>query len=137
MTEGGPTEGRCGSETRKKTFAVTTRYDASEFAELEDAASRAGLTRASYQRVQSLAKPKTRSTHRAPVEKQLLGRLLGQIGKIGSNLNQIARAANMGLGVRADLVGVMGELRGLIPTILRALGGAPPSQGSSFSGDDP
>lgn len=126
MTEGGPAAGRRGSDTRKKTFAVTTRYDAKEFAELEDAASRAGLTRASYQRVQSLAKPKTRSTRRAPVEKELLARLLGQIGKIGSNLNQIARAANMGLGVRADLVGVIGELRNLVPLILRALGSAPP-----------
>lgn len=116
---------RRGSERRKKTYQVTTRYDADEYAELEEAASRAGLTRASYQRVQSLARPKTRSTRRAPVEKELLARLLGQIGKIGSNLNQIARTANMGLGVRADLVNLMGELRRLIPLILMALGQAP------------
>lgn len=123
---------RRGTERRKKTYQVTTRYDADEYAELEEAASRAGLTRASYQRVQSLARPKTRSTRSAPVEKQLLARLLGQIGKIGSNLNQIARAANMGLGVRADLVNLMGELRRLVPLILMALG-----QAASPPIDDP
>jgi hypothetical protein len=116
---------RCGTERRKKTFAVTTRYDADEYAQLEEAASEAGLTRASYQRVQTLAAPKTRSTRRAPVEKELLGRLLGQIGKIASNLNQIARAANMGFGLPANFAGILRELRNLIPDILRALGRAP------------
>jgi hypothetical protein len=120
---------RRGSETRKKSFPVTTRYDAEEFAELDEAASQAGLTRASYQRVQSLSEPKTHSTHRAPIERELLARLLGQIGKIGSNLNQIARAANMGLGLRADLAAILGELRGLIPIILRAMGRHPPPNG--------
>ena len=69
---------------------VTSPYDEAEFAELEEAASRAGLTRASYQRVQSLATPKTRSTRRAPIERETLAKVLGQLGKIGSNLNQIA-----------------------------------------------
>ena len=138
MTEDGPSFGRHGTETRKRTIAVTTRYDASEFAELDDAASRAGLTRASYQRVQSLAKPKTRSTRRAPVEKELLALLLGQIGKIGSNLNQITRAANMGLGVRAELSAVLGELRDLIPPIMWALGRPPPDAGArARQADDP
>ena len=127
MTEDGPQKGRRGSDTRKRTFAVTTRYDPSEFAELDEAASKAGLTRASYQRVQSLSSPKTRSTRRAPIERELLARLLGQLGKIGSNLNQIARAANMGMGVRAELAAVLGELRNLIPPLMRALGRAPPS----------
>lgn len=127
MTEYDPTRARHGSETRKKSYVVASRFDAEEFAELDEAASRAGLTRSSYLRVQSLAKPKTRSTRRAPVEKELLARLLGQIGKIGSNLNQIARASNMGLGVRSDLSGLMGELRTLIPPIMRALGRSPPS----------
>lgn len=129
--ESEPYRCRRGSETRKKTFAVTTRYDAQEYAELEEAASRAGLTRASYQRVQALAKPRTRSTRRAPVEKKLLGRLLGQIGKIGSNLNQIARAANMGFGVHPDLPRLVGELRRLVPLVMCALGQ------SSFPVDEP
>ncbi len=120
---------RRGSERRKRTRPVTTRYDPDEFAELDEAASQAGLTRASYQRVQSLSAPKTRSTRRAPVERELLAKLLGHIGKLGSNLNQIARDANMGLGLRADLASVLADLRRLIPVILRALGRDPPPNG--------
>ena len=71
MTEASPTRSRRGSETRKKTRPVTSRYDAAEFAELDEAASRAGLTRASYQRVQSLAR---RPRPAAPAAPRLNGR---------------------------------------------------------------
>lgn len=102
---------RSGSETRKKSIPVTTRYDEIEFAVLSDAASKAGLTLASYQRVQTLqTEPRTRSTRRPSVERELLAKLLGQIGavkgelgKSGSNLNQIAHAANLGDADRFDL----------------------------------
>src|ERR1700679_3792712 len=125
MPDGRTNKARRGSETRKKTHLVTSRYDAEEFAELEDAASRAGLTRASYQRVQSLAKPKTRSTRRAPIERELLAKVLGQLGKIGSNLNQIAHEAHLGRDVRAEVFSELPALRGLVPQVLKALGRAP------------
>ncbi len=111
-----------GSETRKKTRPVTSRYDAAEFAELDEAASRAGLTRASYQRVQSLTTPKTRSTRRAPIEREALAKILGALGKIGGNMNQIAHASHLGLGVEAQFVGTMKDLRATLPVMLEALG---------------
>ena len=113
---------RRGSETRKKAFLVTSRYDEAEFAELDDAASRAGLTRASFQRVQSLATPKTRSTRRAPVERETLAKALGQLGKIGSNLIQIAHAANLGAADRLLVNGAVHDLRATLPLLLEALG---------------
>jgi len=113
---------RRGSETRKKTIPVTSRYDEAEFAELDEAASRAGLTRASFQRVQSLAAPKTRSTRRAPIERETLAKVLGQLGKIGSNLNQIAHAANVGVAGRLVVNGAIQDLRAVLPTLLEALG---------------
>ena len=123
MTEASPTRSRRGSETRKKTRPVTSRYDAAEFAELDEAASRAGLTRASYQRVQSLATtPKTRSTRRAPIEREALAKIPGQLGKIGGNMNQIAHASHLGLGVEAQFVGTMKDLRATLPVMLEALG---------------
>ena len=122
MTEAIAPRSRRGSDTRKKTIPVTTRYDAAEFAELDEAASRAGLTRASFQRVQSLSKPKTRSTRRAPIERELLAKVLGQLGKIGSNLNQIAHAANIGHDRRADVDAAVAELRAVLPPMLEALG---------------
>jgi hypothetical protein len=117
----GAGKSRSGSETRKKSIPVTSRYDEAEFAELEEAASRAGLTRASYQRVQSLAAPKTRSTRRAPIDREMLAKLLGQLGKIGSNLNQITRAANSGGTLTGEIHAVIAEIRALVPLISEAL----------------
>jgi hypothetical protein len=125
MPEGRPNKARRGSETRKKAYLVTSRYDAEEFAELEEAASKAGLTRASYQRVQSLSKPKTRSTRRAPIEKELLAKVLGQLGKVGSNLNQIARAAHLDREVEVEVVAALAAVRGFAPLLLSALGFEP------------
>ena len=122
MKDSEPRGARRGTETRKKTRAVTSRYDAQEYAELEEAASRAGLTRASYQRIQSLSEPKTRSTRRAPIERELLARVLGQLGKIGSNLNQIAHAANLGLGLQGDVAASLAEIRAVLPLLFAALG---------------
>ena len=117
----GAGKSRSGSETRKKSIAVTSRYDETEFAELEEAASRAGLTRASYQRVQSLATPKTRSTRRAPIDREMLAKLLGQLGKIGSNLNQLTRAAHLDWTDHAEIRAEVAELRTLLPLIREVL----------------
>jgi hypothetical protein len=122
MPEGRPSKARRGSEKRKKTRLVTSRYDAEEFAELEEAASRSGFTLASYQRIQSLSKPKTRSTRRAPIERELLAKVLGQLGKIGSNLNQIARDAHLGREVQAEVVAELPFLRAVVPMLIKALG---------------
>jgi hypothetical protein len=116
------TKTRRGSETRKKTIPVTSRYDEAEFAELDEAASRAGLTRASFQRAQSLTTPTTRSTRRAPVERELLAKVLGQLGKIGSNLNQLTYEAHIGDRRPEDIEATLQQLRGLLPSILEALG---------------
>ena len=125
MPDGRPTKSRRGSEKRKKTLLVTSRYDEEEFAELSEAASRAGITLASYQRVQSLSKPKTRSTRRAPIERELLAKVLGQLGKIGSNLNQIAHQAHLGRDVSEEVLSELPGLRMAVPALLKALGREP------------
>ena len=114
---------RTGTETRQKSLPVTTRYSPEEFAQLEEAASRAGLTRASFQRVQSLSTPpKTRSTKRAPIERQLLAKSLGQLGRVGNNLNQLARIANLEHIERERIMLAIADLRNLLPLFLEALG---------------
>ena len=123
MARTSPASTRTGTDTRKKTFLVTSRYDPDEFAELDNAASKAGLTRASFQRVQSLAtKPKTRSTRRAPIERELMAKVLGQLGKIGSNMNQLAHAAHMGHADRIEIKLTVQAMRDTLPAILQALG---------------
>jgi hypothetical protein len=121
-TSGPKRPARRGSENRKKALMVTSRYDEAEFAELEAAASRAGLTRASFQRVQSLAAPKTRSTRRAPIERETLAKVLAQLGKVGSNLNQLTHAAHLGFVEKAEIDAELAYLRKLGPVILEALG---------------
>ena len=113
---------RSGSQTRKKQHMVTTAYDDEEFAELDAAAVRAGLTRASFQRVQSLAAPKTRSTRRVAVEREMLAKALGQLGKIGSNLNQIAHDAHLEKLQQYELHAAVIQLRATLPLLLEALG---------------
>ena len=116
---------RSGSQKRQKLHMVTTGYSAEELAELDEAASRAGLTRASFQRVQTLAKPKTRSTRRAPVDRELLARTLGQLGKIGSNLNQIAHAAHLDINERAELGAVIVQIKATAAIVMEAMGRKP------------
>lgn len=114
---------RSGTDKRKKSVPVTTRYDAAELAALDEAASRAGLTRASYQRVQTLSTPpKTRSTRRAPIEREMLALALGQLGRVGNNLNQIARAANIDGAERHNVMATVADLRDLLPLFMGALG---------------
>ena len=117
---------RSGTENRKRSTPVTSRYDDDELRALDEAASRTGLTRAGYQRTQSLSVSKTRSTRRPPVEKEQLARILGQIGKAGSNLNQIARAVNMSQAVAEfpdeELTLTLAELRRAAREIIGMLG---------------
>ena len=126
MEKSEPRKSRSGSQKRKKFRMVTSGYDDAEFAELEEAASRAGLTRASFQRVQSLAAPKTRSTRRPPVDRELLAKVLAQLGKIGGNLNQIAHAAHAEQLQQVHGYGMQAALRRLrdeaLPALLEALG---------------
>ncbi len=114
---------RSGRQTRKKLHMVTTAYDDTELAELDERASRAGMTRASFQRVQSLATaPKTRSTRKAPVEKEMLAKILGQLGRMASNLNQVTHQGHLGLSTSAEVKAEISALRSLRGVILESMG---------------
>ena len=109
------------SEDRVK--AVRVRLSAPERATLETAADAAGLTLSGYVRGVVLAAPALRKARRPPVEKVELARVLAQLGKIGSNLNQLAHAGNAGALVDgAALAAALGELGTLRLAILAALG---------------
>jgi hypothetical protein len=91
-----PRRDRSGSATRQRSHMMNFRASDAERAEIEAAAERTGLAVGAYVRSRVLEKPTTRATRRPPVERAALAQLLGQIGKIGSNLNQIARSENRG-----------------------------------------
>lgn len=117
---------RSGTETRQRSGVVGFRATAEERAEIEKAAEREGLRTGSYIRAKVLASPKTRAVKRPPAHAEQLARLLGQLGKIGGNLNQIAARLNRNeIATRTEISEALEEFKQLRAEIFKALGKAP------------
>lgn len=101
------------------------RCTADELAILNAAAERAGLTVGAFMRKQCLGEAGPRAVRRPPVEQAALSQLLGQLGKAGSNLNQIARALNMGEEISADHAAAIAAIREAGLAISATLRGKP------------
>jgi hypothetical protein len=113
---------RSGSENREREKVAMIRLTEAELDQAKEAASRAGLTLSSYGRAQMLSALPVRSVRRPPIEKELLARVLGQLGKAGSNLNQVARSANIGKDDREDARAAIAEVRLAAHAVMQALG---------------
>jgi hypothetical protein len=110
----------------RRTSHITIRLSAEERAQLDERAARAGLMNGSYVRQAVFGAPMPRQVRRPPVERQALARLLGSLGHVGANLNQLAHRFNSGLPT--DRQEVLDAIRSLGPVreaILRALGMEP------------
>ena len=113
------------SNQRQRTVQVNVRLTPDELARLDALAAKARLKRASYLRQQALGDAGPRAQHQPPADKQALAELLGQMGKIGSNVNQLAHRANMdGFGAirKADMQQVVSEISDIRATLMEALG---------------
>jgi len=88
-----------GTEKRQRTHGVHVRLTSAEFSEVANRADAALLTPASYIRQAVLDSPAPRARRRPSVEAEQVARVLAQLGKIGSNLNQIAHQMNAGNSV--------------------------------------
>lgn len=84
------------SEKRQRGKLLSVRFNEAEWQSLNARADSAGLSLGGYLRSVVLETPPPRQSRRPPVVVQELAQLMGQIGKIGSNINQLARIANMG-----------------------------------------
>lgn len=112
-----------GTEKRARTAHLTIRLTPEERAKLDSDAERAGLTTGSYGRKVLLGAPQPRQVRRVVVEKQMLSKLLGELGKIGGNLNQLAKATNQGLTVyQNEIIFALGGLKVVRDALLQALG---------------
>lgn len=115
---------RSGSETRQRSSApARMRLTVEERAQLEAAAERSGTTVGAFMRHQCLGTAGPRAVRRPPVERAALSQLLGQLGKCGSNLNQIARALNAGGDTPDDLALALADIRAAALAISRTLAG--------------
>jgi hypothetical protein len=111
------------SERRVRKRILTIRLSDEEYAAIDQAAERAGLVVGSYARSVLLGAPAPRQVRRPPVERRELVRLLGELGKVGSNLNQLAHMANTGRPTdRRGLLIIAKSLVEVRNAILQALG---------------
>lgn len=96
---------------------------------MTDRADRAGLSVGGYMRTAILNAKPPRASRRPPVVMADLSRLLGQVGKIGSNLNQLAKLAHLGGWPQdEDLRQSVADIRWMRDTLLKALGFTPPQR---------
>ncbi len=83
-----------GTETRQRHRVLSIRLSPEEKTLLSQNAARAGLPLGSYVRSIVLGAKPPRQVRRPPVEFRAVAEMLGHVGKIGSNVNQIARQLN-------------------------------------------
>jgi hypothetical protein len=113
---------RSGSENRQRGGFIGFRATAAERAELDALAERAGLSLSSYVRGCALSAPTTRAVRRPTVERAALSQILAQLGKCGSNLNQIARVLNSGGDEPYDIADAVAEFRAACGAVMGAMG---------------
>ena len=100
------------SESRQKQDRLTVRFTPAEREQLEALADRAGLTLGSYLRSRALETPTMRAIRRPTAAVEVLKGLLGQVGKIGGNLNQLTKGMNRGdIPLVADLQETLAAIR--------------------------
>jgi len=117
---------RSGTETRRRVHRPAMRCTPGEYAQLAVAAERAGLTVGAFMRQQCLGTAGPRATRRPPVERAALAQILAQMGKCGSNLNQIARVLNSSGDAPLGIPDAIADFRAVCAEIMRALGRGQP-----------
>lgn len=84
-----------GSDKRQRTKQCLVRLTSEEHAEIVRKADKAGIATAAFLRATALGDAGPRAKRRPPADYQTLRRVLGELGRIGNNLNQIAHRLNM------------------------------------------
>lgn len=111
------------SQTRQRAKVLQARCTPEEFAKAAADARTAGLSVSGYMR-SLLAGEVTSHTRRAkpPPEIKALAILLGQLGKAGSNLNQLARLGNRGQPIPLpELMETLAAVRAAAEKVRQAL----------------
>jgi hypothetical protein len=85
-----------GTGNRQRTKQCLVRFTEQEFAEIIEKADRAGSPAAAFLRAAALGSPGPRARRRPPADHVALRQILGHCGRIGNNINQIAKRLNTG-----------------------------------------
>jgi hypothetical protein len=112
-----------GTEQRQRRELHAIRLTPAERAELNRRAEAAGMSVAAYVRHQALGAAGPRSGRRLSIDAVLIRQLIGQLGYVGNNLNQLTRLANMGdLEEPAELIPVLRKIDEAADACMTALG---------------
>src|ERR1700722_14969062 len=115
--------GRRRVENPKQAF-IAVRCTAQERAAIAEAATKSGLAVGAYLRARALGSPGPRAVPRPPIERTELARLLGHLGKVGSNINQLAYGYNRvgTLPGFPELLAIRQEVGAMREALMKALG---------------
>ena len=112
---------RSGSQKRRQR-RLSIGLEPLDLDTVDERAEAAGMSRSAYIRAAVLGHPGFRAVPRPSVEKKLLGLAVGQLGRVGNNLNQLAHHANLGRMLDANSVApLLDELREVVAAIMKAL----------------
>lgn len=115
------------SEKRHRQKILAIRLTDAEWKDLQTRADVAGLSAAGYSRAAILNAKPLRASRRPSVNVSILSEFLGQMGKIGANINRIAKLMNMGgWPEREETSQMAADVRLIRDTLFRALGFKPP-----------
>lgn len=108
-------------DTKEKFIAV--RCTEADRAKIAAKAQEAGLRIGGYLRALALGSAGVRAVKRPRVEREQLARLLGEVGKIGSNVNQIAKWTNTerSAASAAELAGMRADIAAMRAELMKAL----------------
>ena len=93
----------------KREHRITIRLTDTEFSIIENMAEQADMTISEYMRKQ-IMEGQVNTKFEIVADVKEIKKLIGELGKIGSNLNQIARHVNTGGGSGHDRVQVVAAL---------------------------
>src|SRR5437868_11007043 len=103
---------------------IGVRCTPEEYARINDAASKSGDSVGAFLRRVALGDPGVRAIRRPPIERRELARFLGWLGKLGSNVNQIAHAYNRDRRAPAslDIAAIREDVAAMRAALMKALG---------------
>jgi hypothetical protein len=113
-----PNRGAAGGRTKFHAL----RLSDGELARLQGRAAEAGLSVSSYLRASALGDAGPRARRAPTIEKEALGAAIAELNRVGNNVNQIARALNIGKDYDDELLHlVLGEMRTVLTALLQAI----------------
>jgi hypothetical protein len=117
---------RRSSNKRQRTKLTAQRWLAEEFSAVAAKADNAGLSFGAYIRATVLGDPGPRAQRRPPADHRTLRKILGEIGRVSNNVNQIAHALHIDERTRLpELPEALKAITDIRRAILEALGKDP------------